>query len=553
MVGETPRQKVRIGLGVKLAVCLVLSTAALFTVFGILNIRLHQRQSEQLLIESTDRISDIILRSTRYLMLRNDREALHHVINTIGSQPGILRIRILNEDGQVRFSTDASELNGQVDKGAEACYGCHAQSQPLTHLPGPDRARVFRQVSGERVLGLIRPIENEAACASGACHPHPSERRILGVIDTDVSLSAVDVQIGEQQGRLARFTGLAIVIACLVSVLFTWVMVHRPVKELIAGTRKVAGGDLDYRLPVRALDELGLLAESFNKMTADLSLAHAQITAWARTLEERVERKTRELRQAQGHLIANEKMASLGKLAATVAHEVNNPLAGILTYARLTMKKLEKSEIEPAMQADLAEPLRIIERESRRCGDIMKNLLTFARQAPPHREPCNLNVLIERALVLVRHHMELQGVELEKNMAADLPSIECDVGQIQQAMLVLLVNATEAMPHGGRIRVSSEWDGASDQVRVRVRDDGVGIPADVLPHIFEPFFTTKEDQQRTGLGLAVARSIVEQHGGTIGVESALEKGTEFMVALPRRAPAQAQAMAAGASPGGEAR
>jgi len=533
-MGARPHDRVRVGLAIKLAICLVVSTAALFAVYGYLNVRLHRQQSEALVRESADRLSELIQRSTRYQMLRNDREALYQVINTIGSEPGIRRIRILNEDGLVRYSTDPSEVNKQVDKRAEACYGCHSQSEPLTHLSGPDRARVFRDPDGDRVLGLIRPIENEPACSSGSCHAHPPERRILGVIDTDMSLATVDAQIAVQQSRLARFTMAAMAVACAVTVLFTWVMVHRPVKELMAGTRKVAGGDLAHRLPVRTRDELGLLAESFNTMTADLALAREELTAWARTLEDRVERKTRELRQAQAFLVSSEKMASLGKLAATVAHEVNNPLAGILTYARLSMKKLDKVPMEEATRQGLAEPLKIIERESRRCGEIMKNLLTFARQAPPRREPNDLNLLADRAHVLVRHQLELQGIELESRLDPELPSIECDPGQIQQALLILLVNAAEAMPHGGHLRIATEWDAVRDEARIRISDEGVGITPDALPHIFEPFFTTKEHQHRTGLGLAVAHSIIEQHGGAITVQSVPEQGTEFTIALPRQ-------------------
>src|SRR3990170_4459139 len=450
------RFAVRPGLAVKLAACLVVSTAAFFAVFGYLNLRLQRRQSEEMVLQSADRISDLIQRSTRYQMLRNDREALYQVIQTIGSEPGIRRIRIFNEEGRISYSTDPAEVDTYVDKRAEA-----------------------------------------------ACHAHPAERRILGVIDTDLSLAPVDAQLATHQAQLVRFTVLALILSSLVSVLFVWVVAHKPVKELMAGTKKVAAGDLAYRLPVRSRDELGELAASFNKMTEELARAQQELTGWARTLEERVERKTSELRQAQAHLVASEKMAALGKLAATVAHEVNNPLSGILTYARLTQKALEADGRDPAKKTEMLEQLRIIERESRRCGDIMRNLLTFARQAPPQREPQQLNTLVERTLALVQHRLELQGIELEKNLDAAAPPVACDAGQIQQVLLALLVNAAEAMPRGGRLRVSTAYDPEARRVETRVADTGPGIPADVLPLIFEPFFTTKEDGQRTGLGLAV--------------------------------------------------
>lgn len=527
--------RLRVGLAAKLAVCLVASTAGLFALFGYFNLREQQRHSEEMVMLSAERITDVIQRSTQYLMLRNDRDALYNVIQHLGSEPGIRRIRIFNKEGRISFSTDTAEVNRVVDKRAEACYGCHAQSAPLVKLNRPDRARIFAG-QGERLLGVIRPIENAPACA--ACHP--AGQRVLGVIDANLSLAAVDARMAENRSHLIEFMVITAGMIFLVSVIFIWAVVYRPVKALITGTHRVADGDLDYRLAVPSRDELSDLAASFNKMTAELAGVHAEI-------EERVRRKTSELEQAHRSLLSSEKMASIGKLAATVAHEVNNPLFGILTYARLTLREVEKG---PAgSRAEMIEHLRIIERESKRCGDIMRNLLTFARQAPSHREPNDLNTLVGRALVLVRHQAELLGIELRSRLQEDLPRVSCDAGQIQQAVLVLLVNATEAMPQGGLLEVATELDAAAGRARIRVRDTGSGIPPEVLTQIFDPFFTTKEDQQRTGLGLAVARSIIEQHGGEIAVESAPGRGTEFVVALPAAGQTAMEPVLAGSTPG----
>jgi two-component system NtrC family sensor kinase len=258
-------------------------------------------------------------------------------------------------------------------------------------------------------------------------------------------------------------------------------------------------------------------------MTAQVAGAHAEI-------EEQVRRKTMELERVYKTLLSSEKMASIGKLAATVAHEINNPLFGILTYARLVLRELLKHDIPG--RDELVEQLGIIERESKRCGDLVKNLLTFGRQAPSHREPNDLSSVVRRALTLVKHKLDLQGIEVSEHLAADLPPVDCDANQIQQAVLVLLVNASEAVAKGGRIEIATAFDGESGQASVRVKDTGSGISSEILPHIFDPFFTTKEDQLRTGLGLAVARSIVEQHAGEISVRSTPGEGTEFTVMLP---------------------
>ena len=528
-----PRAQIRVGLAAKLALCVIASTAVFFTLFGFLNLRMERAQSEDLVRQSAQRVTDVILRSTRYEMLRNDREALYNVIQELGSEPGIQRIRIFNKEGRITVSTDARERNLVVDKTAEQCFACHSQSAPLSKLSRPDRARIFIDRQGHRVLGVIQPIANSAECSGASCHVHPPAQTVLGVVDADLSLATVDAQMAAHQASLKWFLAGAIVFGCLAAILFMWIVVYRPVKALIDGTHRVAGGDLNYRLPVQSEDELGDLARSFNRMTAKVAGAQGEI-------EEQVRRKTAELERVYKTLLSNEKMASIGKLAATVAHEINNPLFGILTYARLVLREIQKQEFP--RRDELAEQLQTIEHESKRCGDLVKNLLTFSRQAPSHREPNDLNAIVRRAVLLVKHKLDMQSIDLRENFAANLPPVDCDGNQIQQVVLVLLVNASEAMPHGGTIEVVTEFDAAGEQGVVRVKDTGSGIPADALGRIFDPFFTTKEDQNRTGLGLAVAHSIVEQHAGEITVRTQEGEGTEFRITLP------AAAVAAGGTP-----
>lgn len=515
--------KIRLGLAAKLAVSVIAGMAAFFALFGYLNLRMERAWSQDMVRETADRVTDVIVRSTRYQMLR-DRESLYHIIQDLASEPGIQRIRIFNQDGRITFSTAAGEVGTVVNKSAEQCVLCHSGARPLER-PDPGRslrAREFR-AGGRRVLGVMRPIYDSADCSSAACHVHAASQRVLGVIDADLSLAQVDAQASARWATLTWFLIGAIVFGCAAAVAFTWKAVHRPVKALIDGTRRVAGGDLEYRLPVVSQDELGDLAESFNRMTAEVAGARAKI-------EEEVRRKTAELERLYRSLLNSEKMASIGKLAATVAHEINNPLFGILTYARLVLRELLKQDF--ASRDELAGQLQTIERESKRCGELVKNLLTFSRQAPSHREPNDLNGIVRRAVLLVRHKLDLQNIELREVLAEEIPPVDCDANQIQQVILVLLVNAAEAMPKGGALEVTTGFEPAAEQGWVRVKDTGTGIPPEILPQIFDPFFTTKEDQNRTGLGLAVAHSIVEQHAGDISVRSTPGEGTEFRVALP---------------------
>lgn len=525
---------VRIGLAWKLAACLVISTAVIFSFFGYLHLRLQQQQSEQLILISAERVSDLIHSSARHMMLINDREGMHSFIRDIGAEPGIRRVRLFNEEGRIQFSSDNAEVGRLVDKGAEQCFACHAQQSPLTKLKRPDRARIFSDGHGQRTLAVIRPIENRAGCSNAACHAHPPSRRILGVIDAQLALDGVDSQLAGGQKRMIAATGISLLAMLLVSVTFIWEVIHRPIKDLTKGIHDVARGNLERRLPVRSKDELGELAGSFNKMAEELNQAQSELTNWARTLEERVKRKTEQLEQAHVSLVTSEKMASLGKLAATVAHEVNNPLFGMLTYARLGLKEIDREGVAEARRANLGEYLKVIERESKRCGEIMKNLLAFARQTAPQRAMHNINTLVERATALIRHQLEMQEIAFRADLDPALPEISCDAGKIQQVLLVLLVNATEATPNGGSLAVSTRYDAGGERVLIRVRDTGSGIPQEVQEQIFEPFFTTKENQHRTGLGLAIAKGILEQHGGAIRFESTPGEGTEFTVSLPTR-------------------
>jgi two-component system NtrC family sensor kinase len=227
-------------------------------------------------------------------------------------------------------------------------------------------------------------------------------------------------------------------------------------------------------------------------------------------------------------------MASLGKLAAVVAHEINNPLAGILTYSKLVSRLVDKGLEDERRRAEAKSDLQQIEGESKRCGAIVKNLLTFARQAPLVPQENDLGGIVQRCLLLVGHQCELQQVEVESQIEPKMPSIHCDSAQIQQVFLALLMNAVEAMPHGGRLKVEAAYNAERREAQIVVGDDGLGIPEEVLPHIFEPFFTTKAEGKGIGLGLAVAFGIVQQHGGKIAVSSTPQKGTTFTVTLPEK-------------------
>jgi two-component system NtrC family sensor kinase len=239
-----------------------------------------------------------------------------------------------------------------------------------------------------------------------------------------------------------------------------------------------------------------------------------------------------ELKSAQEQVIRNEKLASLGKLSATIAHEINNPLAAVLTYIRLMMKLGERGKFVSEKMEDITRYLNIMESETARCGEIVKNLLAFSRRSKISIEPQNIVDIIDKTLMLIEHELEIKEIRLEKNIEPDLPLIQCDFKQIQQAFLDLMVNASEAMTKGGTLTVKAARSRKKGFVDVDIADTGCGIAEENRQKIFEPFFTTKEESQGVGLGLSVVFGIITRHKGSIKVESQLGKGSVFKIRLP---------------------
>jgi len=240
-----------------------------------------------------------------------------------------------------------------------------------------------------------------------------------------------------------------------------------------------------------------------------------------------------DLKEVQEQIVWTEKLASLGKLAATIAHEINNPLAGVLNYIRLIIKQLSRNNFSHEKLEDISRYLKIMESETARCGDIVKDLLAFARRTKITMESNNIEDIINKTLNLISHELEMKELQVRKNIAPNLPKVKCDFKQIQQVLLNLLYNASEAMPSGGTLTITAnKADGAKALIEVAISDTGCGISEKDMENIFEPFFTTKEEGKGVGLGLSVVYGIIARHNGTISVESEPGKGSTFTIRLP---------------------
>jgi two-component system NtrC family sensor kinase len=526
---------VKTRLAVRMGIALALGAAAILVLAGAWNLHLQRAHLTQVVGLSADRVAETIRASTRDAMKRNDSDGLHRVIDNLGAQPGVVRIRVFNKEGRIRTSTDPPEVGTLVDTRAEQCVACHAGGQPLDRLERTDRVRTFRGRDGQRVLGVIAPIHNEAQCHS--CHP--ARQRVLGVLDVQLSMATVEDALVASEWQMAG--GLATTVGAMV-VLFAslmWGLVLKPVRRLTRAMNAVSQGDLRTRVPITSSDEIGGLAMSWNAMTDELLRSRSELTRWNQALEERVEEKTAELRTAHERMVLVEKMASLGKLAAVVAHEVNNPLAGIRTFARLLRRRLGDHAPEEQVREEHAEAGRILETidsEAGRCGDIVRNLLLFSRASAARFAQQDLGAIVDRCQLLLRHQAVLQGVTLEIGTEAGLLAV-CDGAQVQQMLLALAMNGLEACPTGGQVTITAAREGTG--FVLRVSDTGSGIAAEDKPHIFEPFFTTKESGKGVGLGLAVVYGIVSRHRGRIDVDSKVGSGTTFSIHLPPLPPGEA--------------
>ena len=297
-----------------------------------------------------------------------------------------------------------------------------------------------------------------------------------------------------------------------------------------AAARALGGGELAVRLPVSGSDEVAQVSRTFNAMAEELQRARQKLERWNEELHQEVEARTAELRAAQAQLVEAQKLAAIGQLGAGVAHEINNPLTGILGNAQLLL------ESAAAGQPD-RELLESIEKLARRCRDITQNLLRFSEQrADPSFQDLDASRVVRDALSLARGQIEADGVAVETELPAPGPRVRGDAGHLAQVLLNLLSNARTACQGrpGARVRLSVAREG--DEVRIVVQDGGKGIAPEHLPRIFEPFFTTKDQWSNVGLGLSVSYRIVSEHGGRISVESRVGEGSTFTVCLPAAPP-----------------
>jgi two-component system NtrC family sensor kinase len=518
-------------LALRLIVALTVILIVVEGSFAFYNVHKQERQVVDGMVLGADQLSRSIASATWHAMLADQRSAAYEVMQTIATKQGIDRIRIFNKEGRVMFSTSPGGET-QVDKNAEACFLCHTREQPLVRVDVPSRARIFRGADRSRKLGMVTAIYNEPACSRAACHAHPESRNVLGVLDVTLDLARVDRDLAGLEVRALLTTALEVSLLAIFIALFTRRFVGRPIEQLIEGTKAVSAMQLDRKVEVRAGGEVGELARSFDAMRERLKAAQLENAEFTHRLEAKVEERTAQLEETQKDLVRSERLASLGHLAASVVHEINNPISGVLNLSTLMQRILKDDGIPAGRVEEFRRYLSQVEGETARVGRIVSDLLSFSRKSKREAGPADLNEIVRTTLSLIAHKAGQAGVRLEPELAPGLPPLVCDASQIEQVVTNLALNGVEAVPRGGRVAVRTAAASDGRSLILAVSDTGGGIRKDDLPRIFDPFFTTKEDGKGVGLGLAVVYGIVEAHGGEISVETVEGAGTTFRVRLP---------------------
>lgn len=519
----------------KVTIYMALALTVAVFLFSLLLIRNQREEMLQQAVNHVNQLSEVVIKSTRFAMLQNRPSYIDQIIRDVGVQEDIDRVRILSKDGTIIHSSHDPEIGQVIDQAAEACLKCHlsaeAQQQPVMEK----RARLFTGPDGRRLLGNTEVIRNEPSCSNGGCHIHAEDQSVLGVLDIVYPLEKIDQAMQANTFTLAGFSfGFAIIAALFVS-FFVHRIVYIPLKDLETGASELSSGNLGRTIPVRSDDEFGRVARSFNKMTGAVRDSQLELKDWALKLEAAVEEKTRELQLAQAEAIRGEKLASVGLLAAGIAHELNNPLTGILTFSHLVREKMPDDSPD-------AEDLDLVIKETKRCATIIRRLLDFAREKAPEKKYCDLNKVVADTAELMDQPTRIAQIEMVLELDELLPAVWMDEDLVKQVIMNMLVNAQHAIGEEGRITIKTRLypepriaiPGADpvSMVEISVIDTGKGIPESDLQKIFDPFFTTKAVGKGTGLGLSVSHGAVQAHGGDIQVESVVGEGTTFLVYLP---------------------
>lgn len=511
----------------------------LFVSFNIIFQSVNEQYLNTVIRQSGNNIGSIVEGALYHSMLQNDKGSLQNTLDIINTLPGIDEVNMYDSNDNLVYSSFATDTN--KNHSDPNCTSCHANIRSL--FPGMEKSYKIIDVNtdclmnkndnGSRHLLIRSPILNERSCYVSSCHAHQETDTLLGSLVIKIPLEAQDAAIQKSSTEFFFLAILATLLLASFLLIFTRKKIKNPLNELVKVSVAVANGDKSTRLEIKPnqLDDMRMVSEAFNDMLDNLHTATVELENWSQQLEYKVQKKSEELGAAQNELMHVERLASLGKLSSSVAHEINNPLSGILIYTKLLLKQVNNPELYASKRESMLKHLRLIESETKRCGDIVKGLLDFSRKDQNDFEPKHLHEILKETYELMTHPIKIADIKFEYDFAANSDLIYCNPNQIKQACIAILVNASEAIKENGEIKIKTK-NLDEDTICIEISDNGLGIAEEDISHIFEPFFSTKQDVSGIGLGLAIVHGIIQNHKGKIQVTSELGHGTTISVNLP---------------------
>lgn len=522
----------------RVVMIIAVSLFFLFLAYGIIFRSVNEGYMKSVISENGNNIGLLVERALYHSMLENDQTSLQRILDLINTMSGIDNVSMYDSKNNLAYTSISSNSTNHSDPD---CIRCHENLDQMFSVDQRSYRIIDRNsecymnpANGNiRHLMIKAPILNNPSCSNAACHAHNPDEKVLGSLIIKMPLAGLDNALRESTADYFLFAALATVLLIVFLILFTNSKIKKPLNEIILASEAVAQGDKNMRLQItpNQLSDMRMVSYAFNEMLDNLHTANVELKNWSQQLEYKVKKKTEELGQAQNELINIERIASLGKLSLSVAHEINNPLSGILVYAKLIQKQLAKPDLEPEKINNMLKHLKFIESETKRCGDIVKGLLDFSRKDQEGFEPRHLHDILSDTIDLMNHPMKIANIHFISDLSARRDLISCSSNQVKQACMAILVNASEAVRENGEILVRT-FNPDDEYIRLEFTDNGIGIAEEDIPYIFEPFFSTKEKTSGIGLGLSIVHGIVQNHKGKIDVKSERQVETTIGILFP---------------------
>ena len=518
---------------------ITISSVFLFVSFGIIFRSVNEEYMKSVISENGNNIGFLVEGALYRSMLENDRTSLQATLDVINTMTGIDDVNMYDNNNNLVYTSISNDTDNHGDPD---CISCHKDfgtmfsvNEKSHRIIDADSECIMNPNTNtnSRHLMIKSPILNNKSCSTSSCHFHSPDDEVLGSLIIKMPLEGLDNALKKSTTDYTLLAALMTFLLLIFLILFTNKKIKNPLNELITASEAVAKGDKNTRLEIKPnqLSDMRMVSYAFNKMLDNLQTATNELQNWSHQLEYKVQKKSEELGQAQNELINIERIASLGKLSLSVAHEINNPLSGILIYTKLIYKQLNNQDFEPTKKEPMLRHLKLIENETKRCGDIVKGLLDFSRKDQNNFEPRHLHEILLETFELMSHPMKVANIAFLSDFGAKADLISCSPNQIKQVCVAILVNASEAVSENGEV-IFRTLNPDEEHIRIEITDNGVGIAEEDIPHIFEPFFSTKEKESGIGLGLAIVHGIVQNHKGRTAVKSIRGKETTISITLP---------------------